>query len=172
MRVLIQRASFARESGFFPSSLCFRTAEEIVDRAQNLFNICEHLVVPESKDPVALRIEKRGADFIFARSLGMLSAIEFDDKASFRRAEVSEVRSDRELTAKLGLAHLTAPQMSPQDRSASVCSRRRRRAFCWGDTIERIVLTVRQPARKDKNRILNRALKARAVIGPSPSSSP
>ena len=78
-------------------SFCFRTAEKIANRVQNFVNVCEHLVVPESKDPVASRIQKQGADFIFSRSLCMLGAIEFDDEPSFSRAEVSEVRPESEI---------------------------------------------------------------------------
>jgi hypothetical protein len=105
----------ARESGFFPFSLRFRTAEELLDRAKNFLNILEHLVVPESKHSVASRIKKRGAHLIFSRAVRMLGAIEFDNEASFDRAEVSEERPNRMLTAKLGAPHPAASQMSPEN---------------------------------------------------------
>jgi len=105
----------AGADGDLASSRCLRTAEKLVDCAQNFLNIREHPVVPESKHAVAPRIEKRGADFIFARPLGMLGAIEFDNEASFGRAEVSEVWPNRELTSKLGVAHLSASQMAPEN---------------------------------------------------------
>jgi hypothetical protein len=93
----------------------FRTGEEFIDRPKNFLKLREHLVVPESKHPVTPLLKKRTADFIFARPLSMLRAVEFDDQASFDRAKVSEVWPDRELTAKLGAAHLTVAQVMPQD---------------------------------------------------------
>jgi len=115
VRVRMQRASSARESRFCLSSSSLRTSKKLIDRAKHFLHTLKHLAVPESKHAISLRIEKRGAGFIFTRSLKMLRAIEFDDDPPFRRAEVSEVRPNRELTAKLGVAHLTASQMLPQD---------------------------------------------------------
>ncbi len=114
VRVLIQRAFFARESRFLPSLICLRTAEKPGNCGQNFLNILEHLVVPESKDPVAPRTQKQGPAFVFLRSLCMLRAVEFDDEPPFNRTEVSEVRPNRELTAKLGVAHLAVSQMMPE----------------------------------------------------------
>ncbi len=96
-------------------SLRFRTGEEFIDRAENFLKLREHLVVPESKHPVTPLHKKGAADFIFARPLSMLRAVEFDDQASFDRAKVGEVWPDRELTTKLGAAHLTVAQVMPQD---------------------------------------------------------
>ena len=115
MRVLLQRAFSARESRFFPSSSFLRTAKKLVYRAKNLVNILEYLVIPKSNHAVALRNKKRSADFVLFRALDMLGAIELDDEAPFGRAEVGEVRSNRELTAKPGVALLTASQMAPQN---------------------------------------------------------
>ncbi len=115
VRVLVRRASFARESGFRSSSLCARTAEKFVDCAQNILDVLKHLIVPESKNSIAPRLQERSANFIFLRKLGVLAAIEFDHEASFDRAEVSEVGSYRVLTPEFYLAHPAASQMPPQD---------------------------------------------------------
>jgi hypothetical protein len=115
VRVRMQRASSARESGFWSSSLGLRTSKEIIDRAKNLLDILKHLAVPESKHTVSLRLEKRCANFIFFGALDVLCAIQFNDEPPFSRAEISEVRPNRELSAKFGATHLARSQMMPQD---------------------------------------------------------
>ena len=116
VRVLVQRASSARDSRFCSSSSSSRchTAKKLVNRAQNFLNILEHLIVPETKHPVALRIEKRSADFIFAGSLDMLCAVKLDDDLAFGRAKVGEVTPNRELSSKLGAPHLASSQIAPE----------------------------------------------------------
>jgi hypothetical protein len=111
----MQRASSARESGFWFTSFCFRTSKQLIDRAKNLLDILKHLDVPESKHAVSLGIEKRCADFIFFGALDVLCAIQFDDEPPFSRAEISKVRPERELSAKLGATHLASSQMMPQN---------------------------------------------------------
>ncbi|MGC1191992.1 MAG: hypothetical protein WA861_15475, partial [Candidatus Binatus sp.] len=115
VRVRIQRAFFARESGFCSASICVRASKKFIDRAKHLVHTLKHLAIPESKHSITLRLEKRSTDFVFARSLNMLRPIEFDDKPSFSRAKIREVRSDRMLPAKFRAPHLTGPQMAPQD---------------------------------------------------------
>ena len=115
VRVRIQRAFFARESGFCSSSIRIRAPKKFIDRAKNLVHTLKHLAIPESKHSITLRLEKRSTDFVFARSLNMLRPIEFNDEPSFSRAKISEVRSDRMLAAKLGAPDLARPQMAPQD---------------------------------------------------------
>jgi hypothetical protein len=73
------------------------------------------LVVPESKDAIAPGVEEGRAEFVFARSVKVLGAIEFDDEASFGRAEVGEVGADRELTAEFRIAQLAGSEMAPED---------------------------------------------------------
>jgi hypothetical protein len=115
VRVRIQRASFARESGFCSFSLCFSAPQALIDRAKNLLHTLKHLAIPESKHSIALRLEKRGADFIFSRSIKMLRPIELNDEPSLSRAEIGEVCTDRKLASKLGAAQLPIPQMPPQN---------------------------------------------------------
>jgi hypothetical protein len=114
---IVNRARFRILRGLSASSprSLSRTAEKLVDCVKHFLHIREHLIVPESKHAVSVRIQKRSANFIFLRKLGVLSAIQFDNEASFDRAEVGEVRTNRMLTAELGVAHPAAAQMSPQD---------------------------------------------------------
>jgi hypothetical protein len=115
VRVLTQRASSARDSGFCSFSRRLRASKEFVDRAKNLLHTLEHLAIPESKHPIALRLEERGADVICSRSLEMLRPIKLDDEPSLRRAKISEVLPNRKLASKLGAAQLPIPQMPPQN---------------------------------------------------------
>jgi hypothetical protein len=92
-----------------------RTCEALVNRVENFLDALEHLVVPEAKHPVAARVEKRSAGFVFLSSLEMLRAVQLDDEAPFGRAEISEVGADRKLTAEFGVAHLAVSQVAPQD---------------------------------------------------------
>lgn len=114
VRVLMQRASFARESGFFVFSLFFRTGEGLIDCIEHFVHVCKHLTVPESKNSIVPRLQKRSANFIFLRKFRVLGAIQFNNEASFCRAEIGEVRPDRMLTPELYVPHPAASQMSPQ----------------------------------------------------------
>ena len=115
VRVILQRALFARDSRFFPSSFRLRTTEKLIDRAKYLINIPKHLIIPKPKNPVIPRVQKRSANLIFLRELGVLSAIQLNNEAPLDRAEICEVRPDRMLTPELYPPHPAAPQMTPQD---------------------------------------------------------
>ncbi len=162
VRVRIQRAFLAPGSRFCPSLFCFRSFKKRIDCAQYLLNTLQNLGVPESKNPVALRLEKRRADFVFPGSFDVLCPIEFDDEPSFRRAKISEVRTDRMLTAKFGATHLPGSQMVPQDsfrigllatQAASVFLGRLNRAHRF-----RMFASHREKTSAKRNRILIRAL--------------
>jgi hypothetical protein len=162
VKVRLQRSFFALESGFFLFSCGSRAAKNFVDHFQNFFKTVQDLVVPESKHPVALRLEKRSAGSIFPRSLDVLRPIQFDDEPSFSRAEVSEVRSDRMLTAKFGATHLPGSQMVPQDsfrvgllatQATSILLGRFNRAHRF-----RMFAAHREKTRSKRNRILIRSL--------------
>ena len=114
-RVRLQRAFFARESRFFPFFYCSRATKNFIDRAQNFPNTLQDLGVPESKNPVALRLEKRTPGFVFPRTFNVLCTIQFDDEASFSRAEISEVGTNRMLTPEFGATHLPGSQMVPNN---------------------------------------------------------
>jgi hypothetical protein len=96
-------------------SLFSRTGEELVNRLQYLAHIREHLIVPESKNSIVSRLQKRGTNLIFLGKLGVLGAVEFNNDAPFDRAEVSEVRTNWMLTPEFYVPHPAASQMSPQE---------------------------------------------------------
>jgi hypothetical protein len=174
VRVLIQRASFARDSRFCSFSL-LRFAEKIVDCIKYFVHVCKHLVVPESENPVVPRLQERSANFIFFRELGVLSAVQFNDEALFDRAEVCEIRPDRMLTSELHEPHPAASQMAPQDsfrvrlfmpQSASVPLRRL-------DDRHRVTVShggIKSKIRREQN--LNRAQKSALYKDPHLRSSP
>ena len=45
----------------------------------------------------------------------MLGSVQFDNEASFDRAEIGEVRTNRMLTPELYVLHPAASQMAPQN---------------------------------------------------------
>ena len=106
---------FARESRFLPSFYCSCATKNFIDHAQNFPNTRQDLGVPESKNPVALRLEKRSPGFIFLRTFNVLCTIQFNDEASFSRAEISEVGTNRMLTPEFGATHLPGSQMVPNN---------------------------------------------------------
>jgi hypothetical protein len=101
-------ASFAR-------SLFSRTGEVLVDRLQYFTHVCKYLIVPESKNSIVPGLQKRSANFIFLRQLGVLGPVEFNNEVPFDRAEVSEVRTNRMLTPEFYVTHPTTAQMPPQN---------------------------------------------------------
>ncbi len=115
VRVLMPRAFLARDLRFWLFSVFVRTAEVSIDCVEYYVQVCEHLIVPKSKDSVAVRLQEGGASFIFMKKTRVLGAIEFNDKTPFDRAEVGEVRTDRVLAAKFRVPNSTSPQMPPED---------------------------------------------------------
>ena len=116
VRVLIQRAvCSARDSRFCLSLLCRGSGEKLIDFTKHLISVRKHLIVPESKHSIAARIQERRPKCIFARLIGVLAAIEFDNQAPFDRTEVGEVGTDRMLTPEFDLSHPAAAQVAPED---------------------------------------------------------
>jgi hypothetical protein len=111
----MQRAFFARDSRFFISPLFLRGTEQLIDCAEHFIQVFEHLIVPESNNPIIPRLQKRSSNFIFLRKLGMLGSVQFDNKVLLDRAKVSEVGPYWVLTPELYLLHPAASQVSPQN---------------------------------------------------------
>jgi hypothetical protein len=59
------------------------SAQEFLDISKNLVSACQQLIIPESKHTIAARSEVGGADFVVARSIYMLAAIDFDYPSAF-----------------------------------------------------------------------------------------
>ena len=116
VRVLIQRAiRLARDLRFCLRSFRLRLRQQPVDCLKHFVHIGEHLIVPISKHAIAARAQKGRADFIFQQSVGMLAAVEFNDKAPFDRTEVRKIRSNRMLTPEFHASCAATAQMPPQD---------------------------------------------------------
>lgn len=66
-------------------------------------NLClvEDVVVPKAQNPKAFRPQKGIAASVIVRLLDMLAAIQFDDDARRKAGEITNIRADRVLSAKL-----------------------------------------------------------------------
>ena len=96
-------------------SLFSRTTEALVNRLQYFVDVCKHLIVPESKNSIVSRLQKRGTNLIFLGKLGVLGAVEFNNEAPFDRAKIGKVRTNRMLTPEFYVMHPTTAQMPPQE---------------------------------------------------------
>ena len=116
VRVLVQRAIlFARDIRFCFRSFRLTLGQKLVDCLKHFIHIGEHSIVPKSKYAIAARAQKGRADFIFQHSVGMLVAVELNDKAPFDRTEVRKIRSNRMLTSEFHASCAATAQMPPQD---------------------------------------------------------
>jgi hypothetical protein len=114
VRVPIQRAFFARDLRFCAALFCLQ-AQKLVNRIEHFVHVAEHPIVPESKNSIAARVQKRSAGFIFRQLIRVLTSIEFDDDAPFDRAEVGDVSANRMLTPEFDVPNPAAAKVSPQD---------------------------------------------------------
>ena len=67
------------------------------DHFQHTAAVAQHVVIPKTKNPVALRLEPSIAINV-ARILGVLSAIDFDDDAPLVADEVDDEAADQRLS--------------------------------------------------------------------------
>jgi hypothetical protein len=84
-----------------------------VNCLQNPFAILRHLVVPEAKHfpPAALKI---GVTNIVARAFRVLRSVSLDNQLSANPEKVDNVRTDRDLPAKLESAETAIAHETPQ----------------------------------------------------------
>ncbi len=75
--------------------------------------IAQHFIVPEPKDfpPLALKI---GVANSVARAFRVLRAVGFDDQLSANAEKVDNVRTDRNLPAKLETAEAPVAKKAPE----------------------------------------------------------
>ena len=76
------------------------TTQSHGNRLKNAIDICQHISVPKSHDAIAVVGKPPVANKI-ALAVGMLAAIDFDNKALFTTSEVGHIGPDRLLTYKL-----------------------------------------------------------------------
>jgi hypothetical protein len=80
---------------------------------QHAISVLQDIIVPEAKDGQALSFKERRSTVVLHRPFGVLSAIDFDDKASFAADEVTDEWSDPSLASELEPAQLPIAQTSP-----------------------------------------------------------
>jgi error-prone DNA polymerase len=94
--------------------LAFRQrAQRLTQNQQDSFHIPQHVVVPESEDAVAPRLEPGAAN---STVIGMLPAIDLDDQRSLRTEEIDDIGTDRLLPAQAESVDLLSPHLEPQSR--------------------------------------------------------
>jgi hypothetical protein len=90
-----------------------RGIDRCIDGLKHAGHVLENVVVPESQDAIAVRLEIPGACFI-RPMVGVLPAVGFDDKLELMAGEIGEVRADRRLTPEVVLLERRLPQMLPK----------------------------------------------------------
>jgi hypothetical protein len=76
------------------------------DRRVHALPICQDLMVPEPQNSIAFVSEKAAAFHIRRRQGVVLAAIDFDNQARFVTDKISNVASERHLTAESVTLHL------------------------------------------------------------------
>src|SRR5690242_1503621 len=82
------------------------------NRFKHAIAIDQRVVVPEPKHAPAFTGKKRISSGV-ARTVGMLSTIQFDDKPVLDRGKVRDVRSDWHLPTKFDAAKPAIPEQKP-----------------------------------------------------------
>ncbi len=82
------------------------------DCMQNSVNVIQNFVVPETQDTEALRFQILAS---FGAVIRMAPAIDFDDQTLFKRDEIDDIGSDRNLTTKLDGSQFPSAQSAPQN---------------------------------------------------------
>jgi hypothetical protein len=83
------------------------------DYFPDAFDIAQHLVIPESQHTIAMFSEPSIAHGV-ASALGMLAAIDLDDKPFLATDEIKDIPSDRLLTDEFVSAQGPRPNVSPK----------------------------------------------------------
>jgi hypothetical protein len=93
---------------------CWGRFELAANRFQHAVEIIENIVIPKPDDTIAMKYQFGAASVVRVHSLGMLTAIEFDDELARGASEIRNTASDRMLPAKLPGDDALA-QRSPED---------------------------------------------------------
>ena len=81
------------------------------NRAQHTFRVGEHVVVPETDDTIALRLDPAGAGLVILR---MLSTVDFDNELDLGAKEIDDVGSQRMLASEAETFELSSAQVRPK----------------------------------------------------------
>lgn len=83
------------------------------DARQNAIRVCQHIVVPEADDTVAVGFDDFGSNSV-GGIVRMLPAVQFDSEAQAAASKVRNKVADRVLPGELCAAQLTRAQVRPQ----------------------------------------------------------
>jgi len=90
-------------------------SQETIDNTlKNAIHIGNDIVIPKTKDAVALLIQKRSSDVILWGLFSMLATIKFHDQLQFKANEIRHVGSDRLLPAEFISAERPVAKILPQ----------------------------------------------------------
>lgn len=89
--------------------------ERVFDNCKNALDIVPYFIVPKTQDAITIVLKKVGSAGIYFGLIGMVAAIQFDDKAGFQTGEIHDIRTARDLAAKLATFQLAVAQMTPQN---------------------------------------------------------
>jgi hypothetical protein len=85
-----------------------RQCERPNDLFHNTFDIRQHLVIPESDNPITFRIEPRRSSRIGDLPFIVLAAINLNDQLRTSTAKIRDIRTDRNLFSKMIAIDLAA----------------------------------------------------------------
>lgn len=88
----------------------------VEDHGHHAFSIVENVVIPESKNSVAVLSEISRASAVVddTASRHMTGTIQLNDQFGLKMSKVGKIRTDGSLPAKMALADWQAPQGPPQ----------------------------------------------------------
>jgi hypothetical protein len=86
------------------------------DRFHHAVDVLQHIIVPETQDAIALRLEIGGSSCILGDVLRLivLRSIDLDDEAPFMTGEVSEEGTNCPLPAEVRVLDWQMTQMPPE----------------------------------------------------------
>jgi len=82
------------------------------DRFKNAFDVAYNIVVPKTKDQVAMLFQMNGSPCV-TRRFGMLAAVKFDNQPGGHAAEIDDVRFNRHLPPKFESVWPSIAQAEP-----------------------------------------------------------
>gem|GEM_PF-6540549 len=88
--------------------------ESLLNNRQHTLHILQNFIVPKTYHTIACALKKHRATLICFKLVCMLTAIKFNDEPRSGAQKINNIRSFRDLTAKLGATDLTVSQVPPQ----------------------------------------------------------
>jgi hypothetical protein len=101
-----------------------RTEQLCVDSLKYTIHVLDDLVVPDSNDTITFPVQPPGS-CIIAQCIGsraVLRTVKFNDHTRCQASKIGNVRTDRDLAAKMRSFQPESPQLSPQELLCIICS--------------------------------------------------